>query len=82
MIVHTSAAMNKYSNTNGKVEITTQFRFSECRRLHSAPLVGIKPNLPNPPHGFLLLLSLVSPSFHLFGQITLFSLTLTALPVH
>lgn len=51
LIVHTSAAMNKYSNTNGKVEITAQFRLSECRRLYSALLLGIKPNLPNPPFG-------------------------------
>lgn len=79
MIVHTSAAMNKYSNTNGMVEITAQFRLSERRRLYSALLVGIKPNLPKPPLRSSLPLSLISPSFHLFGQITL---TLTALLVH
>lgn len=82
MIVHTSAVMNKYSNINGKVEITTQLRLSECKRLYSAPLMGIKLNLSKATFGSLLLLSLISSSFDLFGQGALFSLTLSALPVH
>lgn len=63
MIVHMSAVINKYSNTNGKVEIAQQFRLFECKRLYSAQLMGIKPNIPNPPLGSQLLLSLVSPLF-------------------
>lgn len=64
--------MNKYSNINGKVEITTQLRLSECKRLYSAPLMGIKLNLSKATFGSLLLLSLISSSFDLFGQGALF----------
>lgn len=45
LIVHTSAVMNIYRGVNGVVEITTLLRLGDAKRLHSAPLMGINPNL-------------------------------------
>lgn len=45
--------MNIYSGINGVVEITTPLRLGDAKRLHSAPLMGINPNLSLVP-GFYL----------------------------
>lgn len=45
--------MNIYSGINGVVEITTLLRLEDAKRLHSAPLMGINPNLSLVP-GFYL----------------------------
>lgn len=53
LIVRTSAVMNIYSGINGVVEITTLLQCGDAKRLHSAPLMGINPNLSLVP-GFYL----------------------------
>lgn len=76
LIVRTSAVMNIYSGINAVVEITT-LRLADAKRLHSAPLMGINPNLSLVPGSYL--------PWYLclfWTDNTLFLSTLAALPVH
>lgn len=69
--------MNIYSGINAVAEITTLLRRGDAKRLHSAPLMGINPNLSLVP-GFYLPRYLCL----FWTDNTLFLSTLAALPVH
>lgn len=64
--------MNKYGSVDCKVEITTQWSLGQQQQQQQQ----------HSTLGSLLLLCLLASSSHLFGQIALVSLTLSALPVH
>lgn len=69
--LRSSTMMNKYGSVDCKVEITTQWSLGQRQQQQQHSTLGS-----------LLLLCLLASSSHLFGQIALVSLTLSALPVH